>query len=176
MWTSVLALPGPANGENEYEGEVREFDPIKLHNYYCPWVNGNVAAAGCGSNTVSSSSSFTALSGWQLTLDALDTLQSVGHVPIQTMQSESAASLYKVKFKLHTYFNIIWRYKIVVSFFISCSFIYYFLCLQFLITALWFRYVQSRSNEHFIYAMLPPFCWLNLEISLSVLLFLIQYG
>ncbi|KAJ0963209.1 hypothetical protein J5N97_028331 [Dioscorea zingiberensis] len=86
---------GTANGENDYEVEGREFDPIKHHNYYCPWVNSNVAAAGCSSNSASSSSSSTALSGWQLTLDALDTLQSVGHVPIQTMQSESAASLCK---------------------------------------------------------------------------------
>nr|CAD1841521.1 unnamed protein product [Ananas comosus var. bracteatus] len=62
---------------------------------YCPWVNGNVAAAGCYSDTASSSSTPVALCGWQLTLDALDTLQSLGHVPNQTMQSESAASLYK---------------------------------------------------------------------------------
>ncbi|XP_020091545.1 uncharacterized protein LOC109712405 [Ananas comosus] len=86
---------GLANGENDYESEVGEFDPIKHHNSYCPWVNGNVAAAGCYSDTASSSSTPVALCGWQLTLDALDTLQSLGHVPNQTMQSESAASLYK---------------------------------------------------------------------------------
>nr|XP_029120875.1 uncharacterized protein LOC105046736 isoform X2 [Elaeis guineensis] len=86
---------GTADGENDYEAEAGEFDPIKHHNRYCPWVNGNVAAAGCEIDSGSSSSSALALCGWQLTLDALDTFQSLGHVPNQTMQSESAASLYK---------------------------------------------------------------------------------
>lgn len=74
-----------------------EFDPIKHHNYFCPWVNGNVAAAGCStSGGPSSSVSAVALCGWQLTLDALDAFQSLGHIPIQTVESESAASLHKV--------------------------------------------------------------------------------
>ncbi|KAM7492449.1 hypothetical protein LguiA_035370 [Lonicera macranthoides] len=86
---------GPPNGESNYEDAV-EFDPIKHHNYFCPWVNGNVAAAGCNSSSGSSSSAgAVALCGWQLTLDALDAFQSLGHVPIQTVESESAASLYK---------------------------------------------------------------------------------
>ncbi|KAK3025499.1 hypothetical protein RJ639_042034 [Escallonia herrerae] len=83
---------GP-NGESNYE-EAGEFDPIKHHNYYCPWVNGNVAAAGCSSSSGSSSSAgAVALCGWQLTLDALDAFQSHGQVPLQTVESESAASL-----------------------------------------------------------------------------------
>ncbi|ONK67288.1 uncharacterized protein A4U43_C06F18600 [Asparagus officinalis] len=86
---------GPANGENDYEAEAGEFDPIKHHNIYCPWVNGNVAAAGCNVNCDFSSSNPVAVCGWQLTLDALDTFQSLGHDPNQTMQSESAASQYK---------------------------------------------------------------------------------
>ena len=94
-YTAICFL-GTANGENDYEAEAGEFDPIKHHNSYCPWVNGNVAAAGCESDSGSSSSSTVALCGWQLSLDALDTFQSLGHVPNQTMQSESAASLYKV--------------------------------------------------------------------------------
>ncbi|GFZ07586.1 IAP-like protein 1 [Actinidia rufa] len=86
---------GPPNGESNYE-EAVEFDPIKHHNYFCPWVNGNVAAAGCSSSSGSSSSAGAiALCGWQLTLDALDAFQSLGHVPAQTVESESAASLYK---------------------------------------------------------------------------------
>jgi hypothetical protein len=86
---------GPPNGESNYE-EAVEFDPIKHHNYFCPWVNGNVAAAGCSSSSGSSSSAgAVALCGWQLTLDALDAVQSLGHLPIQTVESESAASLYK---------------------------------------------------------------------------------
>ncbi|KAL5577305.1 hypothetical protein UlMin_019004 [Ulmus minor] len=89
--TNGIELP---KGESNYE-EAVEFDPIAHHNQFCPWVNGNVAAAGnsrCGSGT---SADAVALCGWQLTLDALDTLRSLGNVAIQTVQSESAASLYK---------------------------------------------------------------------------------
>ncbi|KAL1328522.1 hypothetical protein HN51_038357 [Arachis hypogaea] len=85
---------GPPKGESNYEGGV-EFDPIAHHNQYCPWVNGNVAAAGCANSVPSTSSDAIALCGWQLTLDALDALRSLGHNAIPTVQSESAASLYK---------------------------------------------------------------------------------
>ncbi|KAE8696326.1 IAP-like protein 1 isoform 6 [Hibiscus syriacus] len=81
---------GPPKGESNYE-ETVEFDPIIHHNQFCPWVNGTVAAAGCSS----SSADVVALCGWQLTLDALDALRSQGHIPVQTGQSESAASLHK---------------------------------------------------------------------------------
>ncbi|XP_027341187.1 uncharacterized protein LOC113854422 isoform X2 [Abrus precatorius] len=70
-----------------------EFDPIKLHIDYCPWVNGDVAAAGCDSS--SSGVGSVALCGWQLTLDAMDSFQSLGHLPVQTLESESAASMCK---------------------------------------------------------------------------------
>lgn len=86
---------GQQNEENNYKVEVGEFDPIKHHNIYCPWVNGNVAAAGFNADITSVSSSTTALSGWELTLDALDVFQSLGQIPNQMMHSESAASLYK---------------------------------------------------------------------------------
>ncbi|XWS18673.1 hypothetical protein CRYUN_Cryun32bG0064900 [Craigia yunnanensis] len=87
---------GPPKGESSYE-EAIEFDPIIHHNKFCPWVNGNVAAAGCSSSGSGSSTSadVVALCGWQLTLDALDALRTLGHIPVQTVQSESAASLYK---------------------------------------------------------------------------------
>ncbi|XP_012072160.1 uncharacterized protein LOC105634023 isoform X2 [Jatropha curcas] len=86
---------GPPKGESNYE-EVVEFDPIIYHNQFCPWVNGNVAAAGCSSRGGSGNNAdAAALCGWQLTLDALDALRSLGNIPIQTVQSESAASLYK---------------------------------------------------------------------------------
>lgn len=89
----TLEFSGPPKGESNYE-EATEFDPIVHHNQFCPWVNGNVAAAGCNKST--NSADAVALCGWQLTLDALDALRSLGHIPIQTVQSESAASLYKV--------------------------------------------------------------------------------
>ncbi|KAJ9153146.1 hypothetical protein P3X46_026620 [Hevea brasiliensis] len=85
---------GPPKGESNYE-EAIEFDPIIHHNQFCPWVNGNVAAAGCSSRGSGNNADADALCGWQLTLDALDALRSLGHIPIQTVQSESAASLYK---------------------------------------------------------------------------------
>ncbi|KAG0478843.1 hypothetical protein HPP92_013562 [Vanilla planifolia] len=71
------------------------FDPIKHHNSYCPWVNENVATAGCYSDTESISGGPAAFCGWQLTLDALVSFQDLGHIPNQMMQSDSAASLYK---------------------------------------------------------------------------------
>ncbi|KAL9251247.1 hypothetical protein AKJ16_DCAP12209 [Drosera capensis] len=89
---AAFLCAGLPNGESN--DEIIEFDPIKHHNSYCPWVNGNVAAAGCSSNS-SSSSVAVALCGWQLTLDAVDAFQSAGHIPAQTVESESAASLYK---------------------------------------------------------------------------------
>ncbi|OIW11637.1 hypothetical protein TanjilG_24843 [Lupinus angustifolius] len=72
-----------------------EFNPIKLHNDYCPWVNGDVAVAGSDSPCSSSCVGTVALCGWQLTLDALDSFQSLGHFPVQTLESESAASMCK---------------------------------------------------------------------------------
>ncbi|KAJ4849082.1 hypothetical protein Tsubulata_042185, partial [Turnera subulata] len=85
---------GPPKGESNYEESV-EFDPIAHHNKFCPWVNGNVAAAGCSSRVSGNSADAAALCGWQLTLDALDALRTSGNIAIQTVQSESAASLHK---------------------------------------------------------------------------------
>jgi hypothetical protein len=85
---------GPPKGESNYE-EATKFDPIVHHNQFCPWVNGNVAAAGSSTSSSGSSAHAIALCGWQLTLDALDVLRSQGNVLLQTGQSESAASLHK---------------------------------------------------------------------------------
>ncbi|KAD4179021.1 hypothetical protein E3N88_27612 [Mikania micrantha] len=47
-FTNYLAANGigPLNGGSNFEEAVELFDPIKHHNFFCPWVNGNVAAAG----------------------------------------------------------------------------------------------------------------------------------
>uniref|UniRef100_A0A251TVK5 Putative IAP-like protein 1 n=1 Tax=Helianthus annuus TaxID=4232 RepID=A0A251TVK5_HELAN len=91
---------GPPTGESNFD-EAVEFDPIKHHNFFCPWVNGNVAAAGVTkSNGSSSSASALALCGWQLTLDALDGFQTLD--PNQPVESESAASLMIVKFPVES--------------------------------------------------------------------------
>ncbi|VAH30629.1 unnamed protein product [Triticum turgidum subsp. durum] len=86
-------ISGATDGENDYETGLPEFDPIKHHNNYCPWVNGYVAIA-CTINTGSSTNS-AAFCGWQLTVDALETVQSLGQNQYQAMRSDSAASLYK---------------------------------------------------------------------------------
>ncbi|KAJ7968991.1 Nuclear-interacting partner of ALK [Quillaja saponaria] len=91
---------GPPKGESNYEAV--EFDPIAYHNQFCPWVNGNVAAAGSASSGPTTSADAIALCGWQLTLDALDALRSLGHNAIQTVQSESAASMYKDDHPTHS--------------------------------------------------------------------------
>ncbi|KAL7584978.1 hypothetical protein Lser_V15G45517 [Lactuca serriola] len=85
---------GPPNGESNFEEGV-EFDPIKHHNFFCPWVNGNVAAAGVVNTSTGGGGGGggLALCGWQLTLDALDGFQTLD--TNQTVESESAASLYK---------------------------------------------------------------------------------
>lgn len=95
-YRSIICFPGATNGENDYEPGLPDFDPVKHHNSYCPWVNGIVAAACCYDTSSSSGSS--ELSGWQLTVDALDTFQSLGQSQNQTMRSESAASLNMVIF------------------------------------------------------------------------------
>jgi hypothetical protein len=92
-----FCLSGAMNGENDYGTSLPEFDPIKHHNNCCPWVNGYVAAA-CSMNSSSITNS-SAFCGWQLTLDALETVQSLGQDQTQAMQSDSAASLYKVGIK-----------------------------------------------------------------------------
>lgn len=59
-------------------------------------MNGVVAAAGCDSPCSTSDVGPAARCGWQLTLEALDSFQSLGHLPVQTLESESAASMCKV--------------------------------------------------------------------------------
>ncbi|KAG6691977.1 hypothetical protein I3842_10G088200 [Carya illinoinensis] len=106
---------GPPKGKSNYE-EAMEFDPIVHHNKFCPWVNGNVATAGCNSCGSSTGSDAIALCGWQLTLDALDALQSFGNIAIQMVQSESAASLYK-----RSFIQVFWKVELFVLFAWSAS-------------------------------------------------------
>ncbi|BFI32273.1 hypothetical protein MPTK2_4g04310 [Marchantia polymorpha subsp. ruderalis] len=76
---------GPGRGLEEmriWETETGEFDPIRQHRHFCPWVNVQVAAA--------ASSSSSAACGWQLTVDAIHTSQPGG-----LAETESTASMYK---------------------------------------------------------------------------------
>lgn len=107
----LFHFPGPPNGDSN--DDIVEFDPIKYHNCYCPWVNENVAAAGCSSNSSGSSSFAEAVCGWQLTLDALDSFQSLENPQNQTMESESAASLCKVCTNLHVLYSIFFLLKMI---------------------------------------------------------------
>lgn len=97
MLSMLVAFSGPPVGGSNYEEGV-EFNPIQHHNAFCPWVNGNVAAAGSTNDGSSSSSGASAVAfcGWQVTLDALDAFQTLGNAAVQTVESESAASRHKV--------------------------------------------------------------------------------
>lgn len=64
---------------------TRQFDPIRQHRHFCPWVNGHVAAA-------TSSTGPDVSCGWQIVLDALQDQRSVTGVAA----SEFAASKHKV--------------------------------------------------------------------------------
>lgn len=87
---------GNVNGDNLCEENAGEFDPIAHHHHFCPWVNGNVAAAGYSiSSSSTASPPSVATSGWELTLDALHSYQTLGQINNQVAESESAASLYK---------------------------------------------------------------------------------
>lgn len=83
---------GRRRGHRRPREQGEEFDPIHQHHFYCPWVNGCVAAA-AGS---SESNLKAALCGWQLTVDALDAFQSQSNAFATPMESESAASMHKV--------------------------------------------------------------------------------
>ncbi|KAJ7558984.1 hypothetical protein O6H91_04G064300 [Diphasiastrum complanatum] len=97
-----------ANGEDEQAGTnsvavvcedvqlygkiTKDFDPVCHHRHFCPWVNGNVVAAGSSSNF----GILEALCGWQLTIDALDVLQMQGNLRAGVTESESTASMCKL--------------------------------------------------------------------------------
>ncbi|CAM6085807.1 unnamed protein product [Calypogeia fissa] len=85
---------GPRRGLEEFrmwDTETGEFDPIRQHRHFCPWVNGHVAAA------ENSGSSQGGVCGWQLTVDALYTLDQQGSKTPQLAKSESTVSVYKAK-------------------------------------------------------------------------------
>ncbi|KAG0584879.1 hypothetical protein KC19_3G242000 [Ceratodon purpureus] len=77
--------PGlPLEDVRKLETQSGEFDPIRQHRHFCPWINGHVASATSGTSTGT-------LCGWQILLDALQHQHGVpGHV-----ESELAASKHK---------------------------------------------------------------------------------
>ena len=85
-------IPGKQRNHRRTKDRLEEFDPIHEHQFYCPWINGYVAAA-----TGSGESNFmAALCGWQLIADALDASRMQNSTFIAPMESESAASMHKV--------------------------------------------------------------------------------
>ncbi|KAL2628855.1 hypothetical protein R1flu_013541 [Riccia fluitans] len=75
---------GPGRGLDElriWEHESGEFDPIRQHRHFCPWVSVHAAA----------SSSSSAVCGWQLTVEAVHSSLSGG-----LAETESTASMHKV--------------------------------------------------------------------------------
>ncbi|KAH6558357.1 hypothetical protein KP509_1Z068100 [Ceratopteris richardii] len=82
---------GRRKGHRRSRGYGEEFDPIHRHHFYCPWINGFVAAAAINAE----SNMKVALCGWQLTLDALDAYQGSNSLFTSPMESESAASMHK---------------------------------------------------------------------------------
>eukprot|EP00252_Welwitschia_mirabilis_P007108 TRINITY_DN1818_c0_g1_i1.p1 TRINITY_DN1818_c0_g1~~TRINITY_DN1818_c0_g1_i1.p1 ORF type:complete len:924 (-),score=191.65 TRINITY_DN1818_c0_g1_i1:298-3069(-) len=68
-------------------GKTLEFDPIKQHRHFCPWVT----AIG-----VSSGDKYTSLCGWQLTLDAVDQCNAQELATASLKESESTSSRFKV--------------------------------------------------------------------------------
>eukprot|EP01018_Ginkgo_biloba_P030274 Gb_03739 [translate_table: standard] len=71
-------------------GKGMEFDPIRQHRHFCPWVTPHSIAG------VPSSDTNTGLSGWQLTIDALDQCNAQELASASLRESESTSSRYKV--------------------------------------------------------------------------------
>lgn len=67
------------------EIQTGEFDPIRQHRHFCPWINSHVA-------TATSSTRTGTLCGWQMVLDAL---QKQHGMP-GSVESELTASKHKV--------------------------------------------------------------------------------
>lgn len=106
-----LAFSGlPSEDVKKLEIQTRQFDPIRQHRHFCPWVNGHVAAA-------TSSTGPDISCGWQTMLDALqDQRSGTGFAA-----SEFAASNRKVSrfCSNNVSFNTM-EYTIVMLDFIGC--------------------------------------------------------
>ncbi|KAI5062071.1 hypothetical protein GOP47_0022610 [Adiantum capillus-veneris] len=87
----VAHREGRRRGHRRSREQVEEFDPIHQHHFYCPWINGCVAAAAASGDANVKA----ALCGWQLTVDALDAYQVPNSLFAAPMESESAASMHK---------------------------------------------------------------------------------
>eukprot|EP00250_Pteridium_aquilinum_P008326 c17854_g1_i1 orf=558-3440(-) len=83
---------GRRRGHRRSREQGEEFDPIHQHHFYCPWINGCVAAA-AGSGEMNLKA---AICGWQATVDAIEAFQLQNSVFTAPMESESAASMHKV--------------------------------------------------------------------------------
>ncbi|XP_057841283.1 uncharacterized protein LOC131050968 isoform X2 [Cryptomeria japonica] len=100
---SDSVMPGPHNcakiddvvisnsgidSEQSPRGKGMEFDSIRQHRHFCPWVHVIGGILGSDQNT--------GLCGWQLTIDALDQCNAQELASASLKESESTSSRYKV--------------------------------------------------------------------------------
>ncbi|KAH9321213.1 hypothetical protein KI387_015852, partial [Taxus chinensis] len=87
---NVLISGSGIYSEQNLQVKGKEFDPIRQHRHFCPWVTAHVIAGVPGSNKN------TGLCGWQLTIDALDQCNAQELASASLKESESTSSQYKV--------------------------------------------------------------------------------
>lgn len=87
---NVITSGSGRHPEHKLWGNGMEFDPIKQHRHFCPWVTVHFSAG------MLDGDKNTGLCGWQLTLDALDQCSVQELASASLKESGSTSSRYKV--------------------------------------------------------------------------------